>query len=70
MIIDGAERFSPKEFAHLGLKDLAYIRPVMVENAAAFAIHAADGTPIGVIHEREVAEAAVRELDLEPVSVH
>ena len=49
---------------------IAYIKPFTVEGRAGFAIHAADGTPIGWCEKREVAFAAVRQQDLEPVSVH
>ena len=34
------------------------------------AVHAADGTEIVVMPDREVARAAIRQHDLEPVSVH
>jgi hypothetical protein len=61
---------SAKEFAHLGMSDVAYIRPVVVDGTAAFSIHAADGTAMGMLGERAVAEAAIRQLDLEPLSVH
>lgn len=49
---------------------LAYIKPWVVEGQQGFAIHAADGTPIGWYEDREVAFAAVRQHNLEPVSVH
>ena len=49
---------------------LAYVKPWKVEGRPGFAIHAADGTPIGWFEDREVAFAAVRQHDLEPVSVH
>lgn len=49
---------------------LAYIKPWEVEGRPGFAIHAADGTPIGWYENRDVAFAAVRQHNLEPVSVH
>jgi len=61
---------SPKEFAHLGLQDVAYVKRVTVNGAAAFAIHAADGTEIAVLPDRDLAFATLRQHDLEPVSVH
>lgn len=63
-------RISSGEFAGLGVNEVAYIRAVQVDGMAAFAIHAADGTALGVTQERAVAEAAVRQLDMQPLSVH
>jgi len=58
------------EFIALGIQNLAYIKPVTLNDHIAFSIHAADGTPMAVLDDRAVAEAAVRQHDLEPVSVH
>ncbi len=49
---------------------IAFIKPWTVEGRPGFAIHAADGTPIGWYENRDVAFAAVRQHNLEPVSVH
>ncbi len=54
----------------LGLEDLAYVKPVTVGGETVFAVHAADGTEIAVAADRAVALAAIRQHDLEPVSVH
>jgi hypothetical protein len=59
-----------QEFVALGLQNLAYLKPVTVNDHLAYAVHAADGTPMAVIDNRDLAEAAVRQHDLEPVSVH
>jgi hypothetical protein len=59
-----------QEFTALGVQNLAYIKAVTVNDHLAFAIHAADGTPMAVLDDRAVAEAAIRQHDLEPVSVH
>ena len=63
-------RFTARDFEALGLEQLAYVKPVMVDGRTAFAVHAADGTEIAVMPDREVARAAIRQYDLEPVSVH
>jgi hypothetical protein len=63
-------RLTPKEFAHLGVDDIAYVKPVIVNEKPAFAVHAADGTPMGVMEDRDTAFAALRQHDLEPMSVH
>jgi len=62
--------FSPQEFAHLGMQDVAYIRGIKVNDEPAFAIYAADGSQIAVMRDRDVAVAAVLQQDLEPLSVH
>lgn len=63
-------QMSARELALFGIQDMAYIRRVEVDGAAAYAVHAADGTQIAVVAAREVAFAMVRQHDLEPVSVH
>ena len=68
--LEKLRHISPQEFALLGMQDLAYVKRVTVNDAAAFAIHAADGTQIALLNDRELAFATVRQHDLEPVSVH
>jgi len=62
--------FTPREFAVLGLQDVAYVKRVIVNEAPAFAVCAADGTQIAVVGSYEVALATIRQHDLEPLSVH
>lgn len=64
------KNISPKEFALWGIQDVAYIRPVMDNGKQAAAIYAADGTQVAVMKTMALAEAAVRQNDLEPLSVH
>ena len=61
---------SAEDFAAFGVDHVAYVKPVLVNGVTAFAVHAADGTPLTVLPDREVASAAVRQNDLEPMSVH
>jgi hypothetical protein len=61
---------SARELTLLGVQDFAYIKRVVVDGATGFAIHAADGTQIAVLPDRDLAFATVRQHDLEPVSVH
>ena len=58
------------QLAALGVSDIAYVKPVVAEGRTAYAIHAADGRPVAIMGDRDVAFAAVRQNDLEPVSVH
>lgn len=63
-----------QDFLALGLRDLAYVKPVAVSDGEAtrliFSIHSADGSAVGAAESRELAFAAVRQNGLEPVSLH
>ena len=61
---------SERALAILGLNDLAYVSQVVVDGKHAYSIRAADGTIIDVTDDRDLAFAAARRHDLEPVSVH
>jgi hypothetical protein len=61
---------SSRELALFGMQDLAYVKAVLIDGTTAFAVHAADGTQITVLPDREIALATVRQHDLEPLSVH
>ncbi|MDP6350995.1 MAG: DUF1150 family protein [Alphaproteobacteria bacterium] len=67
---DTLREMSPKAFAALGTPYLAYVKAVTVDGEAGFAVHSADGSPMAVLNDREVAFAAVRQHDMEPLSVH
>lgn len=61
---------SDRDLADLGLQSVAYVKPVVVRGIPAYSIHAADGTEIAVLGDREVAFATIREHDMEAVCVH
>jgi hypothetical protein len=61
---------STQELAFLGIQDIAYIKRVEINGTVAYAVHAADGTQIAVLPDQRVALAALRQHDLEPLSVH
>ena len=63
-------QMSARELALFGMQDMAYIKRVVVDQTPGYAVHAADGTQIAVLPDREVAFATVRQHDLEPLSVH
>jgi len=64
------EKFSPDQFAALGVDRLAYVRPAVMDGRTVYAIHNADGNELGMMAERDIAFAAVKQHDMEPVSVH
>jgi len=59
-----------EQLAQLGVAQVAYVKPVVVNGVAGFAIHAADGTAMAVAGNLEVAVAAIRQHEMHPVSVH
>lgn len=58
------------QLAQLGLSRLAYIKPVVVDGAQAVAIHGADGTPMGVAPNSELAWEAIIDHEMVPTLVH
>ena len=68
--IEGMRQLSSRELVMLGMNDVAYVRPVIEDGAEVFAVHAADGTRMALIPNRDLAFAVVRQNDMEPVSVH
>jgi hypothetical protein len=68
--IERIRHMSSRELALFGMQDLAYVKRVVVDGVSAFAVHAADGTQVTVLPDREIALATVRQHDLEPLSVH
>ena len=68
-ITEKLREMSPQDFALIGMQQLAYIRPTVVNGVSGFSIHAADGTQIGMAPSRDIAFAAVKQHELEPVSL-
>jgi hypothetical protein len=63
-------RQTTEEFAAFGRNHLAYVKRIVTNGRIAYAVHAADGTFIWQFEDRGVAFAALRQQDMEPVSVH
>jgi hypothetical protein len=61
---------SEAQLAQLGMQQIAYVKPVEVNGTACFAIHAADGTPMAIAGDRDVAFAAIRQHEMVPAQVH
>lgn len=58
------------QLQQLGVSQVAYVKPVQMNGAAAFAIHGADGTPMAVAGDLEIALAAIRQHEMIPALVH
>ena len=68
--VEFGRQMSKRDLGLLGMENVAYVKRVIVDGTEAFAVHAADGTQIAVMPNRDVACAVVRQHDMEPVSVH
>jgi len=61
---------TPLDLARLGLSEFAYIRRAVVNDVPMWTIHSAAGDPLGAAESFDLAWAAVRHNDLQPVRVH
>jgi len=68
--IEQMRSMTANDLAMFGMQDIAYVKPVVVDGNAGYAIHAADGTQMALIGDRDIAYAVVRQNELQPVSVH
>jgi len=63
-------RLTTEQLAQLGVSQIAYVKPVKVNGTVGYAIHAANGLPMGLAEDRDVAIAAVLQHEMVPVPVH
>ena len=68
--IEQIRLMSPQELGRFGMQNIAYVKRIIINDEAGYAVHAADGTPITVLPDRALAFATVRMHDIVPVSVH
>ncbi|MBV9834032.1 MAG: DUF1150 family protein [Alphaproteobacteria bacterium] len=62
---------TPAEFAAFGLEQVAYLRPVQTtDGISAIGVFSADGRQLATAPSTELAQALVRQNDLEPALVH
>ena len=61
---------STEQLAQLGMSQIAYVKQVMMNGAPAFAIHAADGSPMAVAGDQELAVAAIQQHEMVASLVH
>jgi hypothetical protein len=61
---------SQTQLAGLGVSQVAYVKPVTVNGKPAFAIHAADGTPMALAENQDVAMAAIVQHEMAAALVH
>ena len=61
---------STEQLAGLGVSQIAYVRPVKMNGVLAYSIHAADGTPMAVAQDHNLAIAAIQQHEMLPAWVH
>lgn len=61
---------SPDQLQKLGMPSVAYLKPALVNGTMGYAIHAADGTPMALAADRDLAIAAILENEMHPTWVH
>lgn len=59
-----------EDLAIFGIETLAYIRPVVVNGRKVHVVHAADGTLLTIVMDRETAFVTLRQHEMNPQSVH
>jgi len=63
-------RMTHEDLKEFGMSRVAYVKPVVYEGEAAFAIHAADGTPMALAEDRSSAFEAIVDHEMIPAWVH
>jgi hypothetical protein len=61
------EQLSAQDFLNVGLHQVAYIRSA---KNGEFSVHAADGSLLSLVESFDLALAAVRHNEMQPVTVH
>ncbi len=66
----GIHHISAAQLGNLGMDEIAFVKRVMTENGPAFAIYAADGTPMAIASNAQLAAAVIIQNDMLPRMVH
>ncbi len=61
---------SADQFRELGVSKVAYVKPVKLKTGPAIAIHGADGTPIALAGDLDLAIGSILHHDMTPAFVH
>lgn len=68
--VETLKQLTPEDFAVLGLGEIAYVRPAMLDGHQVWAVFAANGRQVAVMPSRESAWAALTQNDLEVATIH
>ena len=70
MTDDSARQITEVELARLGADNIAYVRPVHIDNKIQFMLMAGDERELGLAPNYQTAIMAALNNNFEPVSVH
>lgn len=68
--ISDLRHMTHQDLKDFGMSHVAYVKPIIYEGEAAFAIHAADGTPMALAEDRISAFEAIVDHEMIPAWVH
>ncbi len=68
--IEKLKTITTGDLATLGMNQMVYLRRQSLNDQVFWSIHAADGTEMARLADRQTALAACLQHELEPVSVH
>ena len=63
-------KITAEQLMQLGVSDLAYVKQVQHNGQVAFAIHAADGSPMAMAADCDLAVAAIVQHEMQAALVH
>lgn len=69
-VVFDIRHISVEQLAELGVSRIAYVKPVHVDGKDGFAIHAANGAPMALTEDRDVAIAVIQQNEMLPALVH
>ncbi|HRQ60410.1 MAG TPA: DUF1150 family protein [Alphaproteobacteria bacterium] len=64
------KNLSHQDFLNFGVQQIAYIKPIKLDEGKGYAIHAADGTALSVMDSLDGAITLARHNNLYPVTIH
>lgn len=67
---EATARMSERDFIAWGAEQVAYVKPMIVDDQKVYGIFTGGGEPLGYAEGFAIARAAIVQNDLEPVSVH
>lgn len=59
-----------RQFAYLGIFDTSYIKPETIDGTPSYAVHAADGSLLFRVPDRDAARLLAREFKVSPQPLH
>ena len=69
-VITDIRHITPAQLRELGLPRVAYLRAGMLDGQLVYAIHAADGTPMAIVEDVELAIELASEHGMAFVALH